>query len=348
MNLLVIFLPRCAIEDKDTEVDQQTQLSRHIPLPSSARPTYSRGDSEISVTEILSPPQLVQLRRRHAEEIEVDAADQVWSLFGSACHNILQHGKDDHHVVEERLFTTFEGWRISGQIDLQEYQSDGSVIISDYKVTSAWAVQQEKTDWIDQLNMYAWLVERVKSVPVTGLKIVGIVRDWSRREAAYKDAYPQAPIVTTGHPAVGSGHPRAVCARHGCTSTTRPTSPQSLARCLSVRRQRCGRSLRPTLSSRTAASGRRKYLPSSRRPKRSWPNRKERITLRPERAAGHDARASVRQHRSAISGKTTVRRVNYEIPHRYLGYHRSKPVLRSLHHPYLPAERPVHYMHHLL
>ena len=47
------------------------------------RPTYSRGDSEISVTEILSPPQLVQLRRRHAEEIEVDAADQVWSLFGS-------------------------------------------------------------------------------------------------------------------------------------------------------------------------------------------------------------------------------------------------------------------------
>jgi hypothetical protein len=164
------------------------------------RPTYSRGDSEISVTEILSPPQLVQLRRRHADDIEVDAADQVWSLFGSACHNILQHGKDDHHVVEERLFTTFDGWRISGAIDLQEYQSDGSVIISDYKVTSAWAVQQEKTEWIDQLNLYAWLVERVKSVPVTGLKIIGIVRDWSRREAANKEGYPQAPIVTLDIP----------------------------------------------------------------------------------------------------------------------------------------------------
>ena len=160
------------------------------------RPTYSRGSSEISVTEILSPPQLVLLRRRHADDIEIDAADQVWSLFGSAVHNILQHGKDDHHVVEERLFTTFESWRISGAIDLQTFQPDGSIVISDYKVTSAWAVQQEKTEWIDQLNLYAWLVERVKGLPVTGLQIIGIVRDWNRREAANKEGYPQAPIVT--------------------------------------------------------------------------------------------------------------------------------------------------------
>ena len=164
------------------------------------RPSYSRGDSEISVTEILSPPQQVQLRRRHFEEIEVDAADQVWSLFGSACHNILQHGKDDHHVVEERLFTQFEGWRISGQIDLQEHVGDRGVVISDYKVTSAWAVQQEKAEWIEQLNMYAWLVERVKSTPVIGLQIIGIVRDWNRREAASKEGYPQAPIVTLDIP----------------------------------------------------------------------------------------------------------------------------------------------------
>lgn len=164
------------------------------------RPTYSRGDSEISVTEILSPPQLVQLRRRHAEDIEEDAADRVWSLFGSACHNILQHGKDENHIVEERLFTTFEGWRISGQIDLQEIQPDGTLVISDYKVTSAWAVQQEKTEWVDQLNLYAWLVETTKSVSVSGLQIVGIVRDWSRRDAANKEGYPQAPIVVLDIP----------------------------------------------------------------------------------------------------------------------------------------------------
>jgi len=164
------------------------------------RPTYSRGDSEISVTEILSPPQLVQLRRRHAEDIEQDASDMVWSLFGSAVHNILQHGKDQNHIVEERLFTTYDGWSISGQIDLQEIQPDGSIIISDYKVTSAWSVQQEKTEWIDQLNLYAWLVETTKSIPVSGLQIVGIVRDWSRRDASLKETYPQAPIVVLDIP----------------------------------------------------------------------------------------------------------------------------------------------------
>lgn len=163
------------------------------------RPQYSRGQSEISVTEILSPPQLVLLRRQHADDIEQDASDMVWSLFGSAVHNILEHGKDDHHIVEERLFTTFEGWSISGAIDLQEVK-DYKLYISDYKVTSAWAVQQDKQEWIDQLNLYAWLVERVKGEPVSGLQIIGIVRDWSRREAALKDTYPQAPIVTLDIP----------------------------------------------------------------------------------------------------------------------------------------------------
>ena len=163
------------------------------------RPHYSKGNSEISVTEILSPPQLVLLRRQHAEDIEQDASDMVWSLFGSAVHNILEHGKDDHHIVEERLFTTFEGWSISGAIDLQTLV-DGKVLIADYKVTSAWTVQQEKQEWIDQLNLYAWLVERVKGDKVAGLQIIGIVRDWSRREAALKETYPQSPIVTLDIP----------------------------------------------------------------------------------------------------------------------------------------------------
>jgi len=163
------------------------------------RPHYSKGNSEISVTEILSPPQLVLLRRQHQEDIEQDASDMVWSLFGSAVHNILEHGKDDHHIVEERLFTTFEGWSISGAIDLQTLV-DGKVLIADYKVTSAWTVQQEKQEWIDQLNLYAWLVERVKGDKVAGLQIIGIVRDWSRREAALKETYPQSPIVTLDIP----------------------------------------------------------------------------------------------------------------------------------------------------
>lgn len=163
------------------------------------RPQYSKGDVNISVTELMNSPRIVQLRTKHMDDIETDVSEMVWSLFGSAVHNILEHGKDEHHIVEERLFTQFEGWKISGAIDLQEVYSDG-IHIKDYKVTSAWAVQQEKQEWINQLNCYAWLVEKVKQQKVVSLQIVGIVRDWSRRDAETKEGYPQAPIVTLDIP----------------------------------------------------------------------------------------------------------------------------------------------------
>lgn len=163
------------------------------------RPQYSRGDSHISVTELLSPPQIVQLRAKHNEEIEQDASEMVWSLFGTAVHNVLEHGKADHHIVEERVFLDFDGWRISGQVDLQELYEDG-IAVKDYKVTSAWSVQQEKLEWHNQLNIYAWLLERAKGVDVKSLQIIAIIRDWNRRDAVNKEGYPQAPIVALDIP----------------------------------------------------------------------------------------------------------------------------------------------------
>lgn len=158
------------------------------------RPQYSKGEAHISATELLSSPRIVQLRRLHWDSISEDAADMVWSLFGSALHNVLQHGRDENHIVEQRLFTTMDGWTLSGAIDLQEV-SEAGITISDYKCTSVWSVMNEKMDWQRQLNIYAYLVESVKKVPVIGLKIVAILRDWSAREAETRTDYPQAPIV---------------------------------------------------------------------------------------------------------------------------------------------------------
>lgn len=159
------------------------------------RPTYSKGGANLSATELLDSPRVSQLKRLHAEDLEQDASEMVWSLFGSAIHGVLEHGKDEHHTVEERLHTTFDGWTISGAIDLQTTTEDG-IILSDYKTTSAWAVMNEKSSWTQQLNIYAWLVEKVKAVPVTELEIVAVIRDWNRREAESKEGYPPAPIVS--------------------------------------------------------------------------------------------------------------------------------------------------------
>ena len=162
------------------------------------RPTYTKGKANISVTELLNSPRIVQLKRKHWDEIETDASEMVWALFGSAVHNILEHGKDDHHIVEERIFAEHEGWKLSGAIDLQEVEEDG-IIISDYKVTGAWSVMNEKQDWHNQLNIYAWLVEKVKQQPVKKLQIIAIVRDWSARDTA-KEGYPSSPIATIDIP----------------------------------------------------------------------------------------------------------------------------------------------------
>jgi len=158
------------------------------------RPTYTKGNAHISCTELLNSPRIVQLKRKHWEDIEQDASEMVWQLFGSAIHQVLEHGKMDNHIIEERLFAEFSGWMVSGAIDLQTVSPEG-IHIADYKTTSAWAVMNEKADWTYQLNVYAHLVETVKKIPVTGLSIIAIIRDWSAREAK-KESYPQAPIAT--------------------------------------------------------------------------------------------------------------------------------------------------------
>jgi hypothetical protein len=159
------------------------------------RPTYSKGKAHLSATQLLNSPKIVALTKKFEDELEQDVADMVWSIFGTAIHGVLEHGKDDNHQVEERLHATLDGWRISGAIDLQILDELGGVAIRDYKTTSAWAVMNEKVEWEQQLNIYAWLVETVKkNTHVTDLGIVAIIRDWSRREAAKNPDYPQAPV----------------------------------------------------------------------------------------------------------------------------------------------------------
>jgi hypothetical protein len=158
------------------------------------RPTYSKGKADISVTELIAPPQLVALKRIHADELESDASDMVWSLFGSAVHTILEQGADDEHLLEERLFHRVHDWTVSGAVDVQRLR-DGGVDILDYKVVKAYSVMNEKIEWEMQLNCYAYLVRHVKKMPVHSLAIVAIVRDWSRREAQRSADYPQSPVV---------------------------------------------------------------------------------------------------------------------------------------------------------
>jgi len=172
----------------------------NVPAPLmtlASREYYSKGASQYSVTEIMSPPKVRRLREQYDDLIEQDVSDMLWQLLGSALHVVMERGATEGWLMEERLFHDVDGVTISGQIDAQQETPDG-VIITDWKFTSAWAVMQDKEEWVQQLNIYKWLVETVKRKKVCGLKICAFIRDFSRHEK--KDGYPIANIVNIDIP----------------------------------------------------------------------------------------------------------------------------------------------------
>lgn len=159
------------------------------------RPSYTKGKAHVSATELLNSPRIVQLKKKYDDQITTDVSDMIWSIIGTAIHGVLEHGKDHNHIVEQRLHSILDGWHISGAIDLQIVRIDG-IEINDYKNVGVWSVMNEKIEWEQQLNIYAWLVETVKKTPVTKLAIIAIIRDWNRRDAKTRQGYPQCQVET--------------------------------------------------------------------------------------------------------------------------------------------------------
>ncbi len=152
-------------------------------------PTRNR----ISVTEMISPPQLRALTVQHWDELEEDASDRIWLLLGSAVHYMLERGGHalDDSLQEETLTLPVEGWTVTGTADL--YHQDGT--LSDYKTTSVYAFMDGvRSEWETQLNCYAYLY-RTHGFPVERLQIVAILRDWSKARLGQSD-YPRTACVT--------------------------------------------------------------------------------------------------------------------------------------------------------
>jgi len=151
---------------------------------------YDPGDCDISVSALIGPPQIRQLRIAHEDEITEDAVERIWALLGKAVHVILERAAVDG-TTEERLFADMNGYTVSGQMDHIGYAYPR---LTDYKVTSAWThIHGPREDWINQLNCYAWLC-RQNDIEVEELQIVAVYRDWSATQAKRSASYPQVQV----------------------------------------------------------------------------------------------------------------------------------------------------------
>jgi hypothetical protein len=172
-----------------------------LPAPLAAaltKDSYSRGDASYSATGLLRPPRMAALFDDPDNIMFRDVSENLWTLFGTAVHSILEDSKHPDFITEERLYCSVSGIKLSGAIDVQHVQSDGTRVLQDYKTRKAYGVMNNDSDE-KQLNIYAYIAHK-NGIKVSGLQIINFVKDWSKHEAARKPDYPPQDIFIQNIP----------------------------------------------------------------------------------------------------------------------------------------------------
>ena len=140
--------------------------------------TLNKGAKEVVLTD------------RHYEEIEVDAADSVWAVWGTAVHALLESEKDDN-FHEERFKVPVSNSYVTGQVDSYDMERG---IINDWKTASVWKVQfADFADWRAQGLTYAWLLTK-SGLEVKKCRFVALLKGHSKTKAKHDASYPQSPV----------------------------------------------------------------------------------------------------------------------------------------------------------
>lgn len=150
---------------------------------------YSKGNADISVTELINPPQIRLLTIKHENEIEIDASDLIMPLMGSALHKVLEMAPmQEGEIRERRYYKEHSGVMISGQIDRLYNRT-----LQDWKTVSAYegGMLAPKPDKEAQVNGYAWLI----SGGVSHGELIMFCKDWKKNPIIKYKHYPPASIV---------------------------------------------------------------------------------------------------------------------------------------------------------
>ena len=154
---------------------------------------YDKGSSDVTVTQLISPPRIRVLFEQHRDEVTEDVSDRLWALLGTAVHKVLeQAGEGAGDAVEERLYTKMHGWTIGGKFDSLRAESGK---LSDFKVTSVWTrvFGSRMKEWTEQLNLLAHLCRVNGRGPISELSIVAFYRDWQESKAG-DNKYPSSAV----------------------------------------------------------------------------------------------------------------------------------------------------------
>jgi hypothetical protein len=143
-----------------------------MPLPFlKALTRQKRSYSDISVTELVGPPQIRLLKARH--DYAADPADLVWATFEAGLHKCLELRAEAGAIAEEKLVAEFDitlpngsmrHVRLGGTAD--HYDADRAPL-TNYKTSTVYKAKllhdrgpEALSDWVAVENCYAYLFRR--------------------------------------------------------------------------------------------------------------------------------------------------------------------------------------------
>lgn len=158
---------------------------------------YSKGKSDYTVTQLVSPPQRTYLATQ-SEPIKDEYASFM-ALLGTAIHSILEKyaRPEKGELAEVRNYAKIQVGddvvTISGQMD---YWSDNCLY--DYKATGG-VQEKAKDEHYKQVQMNAWLAEQ-NGIKCEYVGVVYFQRDWKYMQSKVDPTYPKTPIKIFIHP----------------------------------------------------------------------------------------------------------------------------------------------------
>ena len=163
-------LPAAFVSASDT--------NRHNAPGCFSATTLNKGAKEIILTD------------RHWDEITIDASDNVWAVFGTAVHALLESHKDNN-FHEESFKVPVSNSFVTGQVDSYDMEN---ATIYDWKTASVWKIQfNDFADWRAQGLTYAYLMSQ-SGLEVKRCCFVALLKDYSKTKAKTDASYPQSPV----------------------------------------------------------------------------------------------------------------------------------------------------------
>jgi hypothetical protein len=164
---------------------------------------YTYQPKRYSITSLLDTHRILQLKRRHNNELSQDVSDMIWMIFGSGIHKAIEDaGVCQGQHAEKRLEYQFGDYTLSGIVDFIDEKNE---IILDWKTTSMWTYMYKSNydKWLKQLQLSALLWFKNTGQWIQKGQIGALLKDYKKKpfpEEGYPDSELQIIEFDLGSP----------------------------------------------------------------------------------------------------------------------------------------------------